>query len=247
MMRKALMALILMGIMGGQALSSGVLSAHAQDGRSQGNGSPVLERLRARILDGQVFKASFRSEYIDSFTQDTTLVEGTLWLGSEGYRVETDQQTLVVAGRESRVWDPARNRLIVSDYRPEDDDFAPSVVLGGVEDGMRASESPLGRGVAIDLVSDDPFATLSRIRLEVERGDLPVRAVSTDQADNRTVTRLIGSVWLMRGAGGRGGAPQGLFTLVPPAGADVVDLRESGAHVPDSTPEGVFTLDAASR
>lgn len=200
--------------------------------RVSGQDSPALERMRDRISMGQVYHARFESVYFDSFTLDSSVVQGTLWLGEEGYRVETDQQTLVVAGAVSRVWDADRNRVILSDYREEEDDFAPSVVLSGQDDDMQSSEVRIAGGVAVELASKDPYANLREIRLEVRNGDLPYRATSVDPADNRTVTRLIGSVWLVPGAQGERSVPSGLFTLEIPPGAEVVDLREAPTGQP---------------
>ena len=212
-------------------LAVGVLAAAAlllgTAGSVSGQDSPTLERMRDRISMGQIYYARFESVYFDSFTLDSSVVQGTLWLGEEGYRVETAQQTLVVSGTVSQVWDADRNRVILSDYREEEDDFAPSVVLSDQDDDMLASDVRIAGGVAVELVSKDPYAKLREIRLEVRRGDLPYRATSVDPADNRTVTRLIGSSWLIPGAPGGWVVPTGLFTLEIPPGAEVVDLREA--------------------
>jgi outer membrane lipoprotein-sorting protein len=201
-------------------------------GSVSGQDSPTLERMRDRISMGQIYHARFESVYFDSFTLDSSVVQGTLWLGEEGYRVETDQQTLVVSGSVSRVWDADRNRVILSDYREEEDDFAPSVVLSDQDDDMQARDVRIAGGVAVELVSKDPYANLREIRLEVRNGDLPYRATSVDPAENRTVTRLIGSAWLMPGAPGGKAVPSGLFSLEIPPGAEVVDLRETPAAGP---------------
>lgn len=179
--------------------------------------TPQFDQLRSLFDDGMIFEASFVHEYQDSYTGEQTRNEGTIWIGRESYRVEGSDQVMVVDGEISRVYDRARNRLLISTYEEEEDDFAPSRMLQGVDESYRVSEEQQGRFLVITLRSDDPFAIFGSVEITLNGEGVPLSIHAVDQAENNLITEF---------RNGRFREPSyRLFELEVPESAERVDLR----------------------
>ncbi|NBV31848.1 MAG: hypothetical protein EBR93_04870 [Bacteroidetes bacterium] len=89
--------------------------------------SETLDALRTRLtVQNEVMSVSFRTLFVDSFTGDYSELSGTAWIAENQYKVETEDRFLWVKDSVSTLWDPAQNRVVISDYVPEEDDFAPA-------------------------------------------------------------------------------------------------------------------------
>src|SRR5690554_6151793 len=91
--------------------------------------TPEFDKLKARFESGKIFEARFDHEFTDSYTGEVLVSAGKIWIGASAYRLESETQDLVVDGETSKVYDANRNRVIIDEYIPEDDDFAPSRLL----------------------------------------------------------------------------------------------------------------------
>jgi outer membrane lipoprotein-sorting protein len=202
--------------------------------------APGLQPLRERIRGGGILRARFESRYTDGFTSESSSRSGRLWLADGAYRIETDDQVLVVKDRVSTVLDRTENRFLISDYDPEEDDFAPSRFLDASET-MTETQSRSGRRTVVTLSSEDPFALWLEIRIVLDARGLPVTISGRDQGDNLIDTELSDVEWLADVVNGGGAVPPGsgagepatrsahasLFTLTPPEGMEIIDLRAS--------------------
>lgn len=190
-------------------LAAGI-PAHAQQ--------TTFEELISRFENGQVFYAKFTYEQTDSYTGETNSREGTLWVADEEYKVESNRQTIVVDGDYSRVYDENRNRVIVSNYEPAEDDFAPSRFLSGVDSTYTVTEQRIeGENTIITLESQDPFAVFTRVEITLGPGLIPLEIFTVDQVDTRATTVFqSGSFKAER---------EGLFEMEYPHDAEIVDLR----------------------
>ena len=186
--------------------------------------SPVLaqqsafDKLKQRFDEGEIFHAEFQHQYIDSYTQDTVSNKGSIWVGEDKYKVRTQNQSVVVDGQTSMVFDDSRNRVILSKYEPTEDDFAPSRILNGADStyAIESQERHDGK-VFINLVSEDPFAVFQMVEITLNADLMPLRIFAKDQADNLITTSF---------KEGRFIAPeQGMFNLDYPEGAEIVDMR----------------------
>lgn len=186
-------------------------SAAAQD-------TPIFDQLKSAFEDGQIFHAEFSHRYEDSFTGETQESEGVIWIGSEQYKIEGTDQIMVVDGDISRVYDGAKNRIIISDYIEEEDDFAPSRMLQGVDDTYSVSETSLDEGrTEIILESDDPFSIFETVTIMLDSSGNPEEIRAFDQAENLLVTTFSNGEFKE--------ASEGLFDLETPDNAELIDLR----------------------
>ena len=220
---------------------------------TQNQSTPVLDQLRARFKRGERFEADFRHRFEDRFTGDVQVYRGRIFVTENSYMVTAEGRRLVADSVASYVYEEERNRLIISDYIEEEDEFAPSRILKGMDETYVITESAVeGEATRVDItfVSDDPFALYpeATLRLRLHRttgaagqsgesrhkntdGVIPISVEATDAADNYLQIQF----------------EQGQFTSGPitkemlnvPADAEIIDLREEPGDTPEITPEEV--------
>jgi len=179
----------------------------------------TLEQLRSKFDNEQVFISEFQHSYLDSYTQESTNSIGEFWINFDNYKLTGEQQTIVVDGKLSRVYDANRNRVIISDYEPDDDDFGVlSRMLSGEDDSYTSTESELDNGhTLISLVTDDDFATYLSVEIEVDENLQPLKITAYDIADNIIITTFENGVFMQ--------ADSSFFEFTHPEDAEIVDMR----------------------
>lgn len=174
--------------------------------------------LKQTFEDGAIFKADFHHQTIDSYTQDTVASNGQIWVGRQEYKVQAGHQTVVVDGKISKVYDRQKNRVIISKYVPEDDDFAPSRILNGVDSTFVVQkEEKQNSEVYIQLTSDDSFAIYQEVEIFLSAKLIPQKIVAVDPADNIITTTFSDGIFIDK--------KDVLFSLEYPQNAEVVDMR----------------------
>ena len=176
-----------------------------------------ITELRARFDSGDAFTAFMSHEYVDSFTSDTVVTTGTIWIGTVSYKVVTDQQLVTVNGSVSQVYNRPQNKLIISYYDPEEDDFAPSRFLAGTQERYVVQEEDGDDDTIITLTSDDPFEMFRMVRIYLTENGIPWLITGVDQTDNEFSTRFESGVFIP--------ATEDLFDISWPGSAEIVDLR----------------------
>lgn len=175
-----------------------------------------FDQLKERFESGEVFVADFRHTYTDSYTNESSSSEGKIWIDKVRYKLNSGNQTIVVDGETSRVYDSERNRVIIDLYEPEDDDFAPSRMLSGIDSTYTVHEGKQGSKFIIKLVSNDDFAVFSKVEIVLDTQLRPQRITAWDISDNKVVTTF---------SNGRFFEPEsGLFQLEYPEDAEIVDM-----------------------
>ena len=174
--------------------------------------------LKETFEDGSIFMADFYHQTVDSYTQDTVASDGRIWVGGQKYRVEAGNKSVVVDGETSMVYDEDRNRVIISKYEPEDDDFAPSRILNGVDSTFTVqTQEKRGDQIYILLSSDDPFAIYQEVEIFLSNGLVPKKIKAVDPADN-VITTTFSEGEFMK-------PEEEMFTLSYPESAEKVDMR----------------------
>lgn len=178
--------------------------------------TPNFDQLKNRFEAGEVFAAEFNHTYSDSYTGESTSNSGRIWIDQVRYKLQSDNQTIVVDGETSRVYDLNRNRVIIDLYDPDDDDFAPSRMLSGIDSTYAVSEQKQGGQTLIKLTSDDDFAVFAEVEIILDSGLRPQKITAWDISDNEVVTTF---------KNGRFYEPEpGLFKLDYPEDAEIVDM-----------------------
>ena len=177
-----------------------------------------FEQLRAKFSNGEVFHATFEHTYIDAYTEETTKSEGSIWINEVGYKLTSEEQTIVVDGELSTVYDAARNRVIISEYEADEDDFAPSRMLSGLDETYIASEKTLANGhTQVTLETDDDFAVFVSIEIELDPQLKPLKITAYDIADNIIITTFSRGEFKT--------SSSGIFELDYPEDAEIIDMR----------------------
>lgn len=178
----------------------------------------AFTQLKQKFEQGAIFNADFQHQSVDSYTQDTVASDGQIWVGEQHYKVHSKSQTVVVDGQESRVYDDGRNRLIISKYEPEDDDFAPSRILNGVDSTFTVkTQEERDEQTYILLESDDPFAIYKKVEIYLDSELIPQKIEAVDPSDNIITTTF--------NAGKFVNQDDKMFKLDYPESAEVVDMR----------------------
>lgn len=154
--------------------------------------TPAFDSLKQLFETGLVFNSTFVHEYNDTFTGEQQRTEGTIWVGKDQYKMISGSNIMVVDGEISRVYDSTRNRVIISDYEEEEDDFAPSRMLQGVDDTYSVTEYRHSNGITeILLSSNDPFAIFIQVTIFLDEEGIPMRIEAIDQVENELTTFFI--------------------------------------------------------
>lgn len=181
--------------------------------------SPALARLRQEFAREIMFRAELSHFFTDSFSGETTEVYGTIWFARDGYRIETPDQVIVVSGDVSTVLNIRQNRLILSHYDAEEDEFAPSRFFSRENDNYVSTDRTNPDGsTTIHITSDDPFDLFQHVEIRLNRDGNPVQIEAVDQMENTIRTMFRFGRFLPFDAN--------QFTLTPPQGAEIVDLRD---------------------
>jgi outer membrane lipoprotein-sorting protein len=181
--------------------------------------SDALKTLQSKFQSGGVFRAEMDHSYRDSFTGETTVTRGTIWLAKDGYKVETADQTILVHKGISRVYNRSRKQLILSNYHPEEDDFAPSRFFDNDGSAFTATDRVVEGRTQIQIKFTDPFDLLRSATIQIGAGGMPLSISAEDQADNRMTTRF---------TSGRFQADSiGVFRIDLPSGIERIDLRDN--------------------
>lgn len=185
---------------------------------AQQSDTPAFDRVKQLFEEGKVFTAQFSHEYNDSFTGESQRTDGQIWIGKNRYKIEGDLQQVVVDGDFSTVYDGSKNRVIISDYVEEEDDFAPSRMLQGVQDDFTAREELLSSGeTKITLTSTDVFSVFFEVFIYVSADGIPLRIEAIDQADNELLTGFENGRFIDE--------TEDLFEVKVPENAELIDLR----------------------
>lgn len=187
--------------------------------QAQTSGSQIaFEELTQKFEDGRVFHADFTHTYVDSYTGNTSTQSGEIWIGKESYKIVTPSQLVAVNGEISRVYDNERNRLIISEYVPEEDDFAPSRILNGVDSTYTIDQQQeIEENQIIKLSSDDPFALFRDVEIILNENGVPEKIFVIDTADNEITTTFSKGAFINR--------QPDMFEITYPENAEIIDMR----------------------
>ncbi|MDZ7680892.1 MAG: outer membrane lipoprotein carrier protein LolA [Fodinibius sp.] len=179
--------------------------------------TPFAE-LKQKFEQGAIFNADFRHQSVDSYTQDTSASSGRIWVGERKYKVRAKNQLVVVDGQTSMVYDDNRNRVILSKYVPEEDDFAPSRILNGVDSTFTVEQQKeQGSQIYIRLSSDDPFAIYKKVEIYLSKALVPQKIRAVDPVDNVITTSFSNGQFIE--------SKDSMFSLKYPDSAEIVDMR----------------------
>jgi len=180
--------------------------------------TPALSALKSRFNTGSMYRADLSHQFTDAYTGETTSSFGTIWFTSEAYKIDTPDQLILVSNRISTVFNKRQKRVILSTYSPDEDDFAPSRYFSGGAGLYESSEERNTDGsTTIIIRSTDPFEQFTEVKIRVSRDGSPTQIDAIDQMDNtiRTTFRF----------GRFESVVDGLFEFKPPAGTEIVDMR----------------------
>ncbi len=191
-----------------------IMAASAIDNTDSG-----LDRVRELFDEGKILHARMTHELFDSYTGERQVVQGVLWISKEKYKIRTDQQTVLVDGKTSMVYNKRQNKLIISEYEPEEDDFAPSRFFSDTDEIFHLADVRNEGDITTFLLrSDDPFEIFTEVSIHLKPDLTPHRIDAIDQMDNYLSTSFFDAQYLEYS--------ESLFVLHYPDSAEIIDLRK---------------------
>lgn len=181
--------------------------------------TPALSTLKKRFNDGVMYRADLSHQFTDAYTGETTSSYGSIWITRDSYKIDTPDQIIIVDNLVSTVYNKKQNRVIYSNYSPEEDDFAPSRYFAGAAGEYESKETANSDGsTTITITTADAFEQFKEVVIRVSRNGTPTQIDAIDQMDNtiKTTFRF----------GRFESSDQSIFAFQPPVGAEVVDMRE---------------------
>ena len=158
-------------------------------------------------------------ELIDSYTGETQVISGELWISRDKYKIRADRQVVLVDGEISMVYNERQNKLIISEYEPEEDDFAPSRFFSDTDELFRVDEiNTEGDQTEIVLRPDDPFEIFTEVFIRLNADLTPDEIRAIDQMENHLITRFAEAHYMDYSAA--------VFVLEYPENAEIIDLRK---------------------
>lgn len=181
--------------------------------------SPVLSALKKRFNDGAMYRADLSHQITDAYTGETTSSYGSIWFTRDSYKIDTPDQVIIVDNLVSTVYNKQQNRVIYSNYDPEEDDFAPSKYFsGGAGDYLSKEESNTDGSTTILITSTDAFDQFKEVSIRVSRNGIPTQIDAIDQMDNSIKTTFRFGRFETE--------DRSIFAFQPPKNAEIVDMRE---------------------
>lgn len=155
-------------------------------------GDNELEQVRHLFQEGKVLQAEMTHVFTDAYTGETQIITGQLWISGDKYKIRTENQIVLVDGTVSKVYNEQQNKLVVSQYEPEEDEFAPSRFFSGTDDIFIISDVTRRDDIIrFTLVSEDPFEIFTKVTIILNTDLAPLEITAIDQMENelRTIFR----------------------------------------------------------
>ncbi len=180
--------------------------------------TPVFNQLKTKFDNEMVLQSDFEHRFTDSYTGELLTTTGQIFIRSNAYKLLSENQSLVVDGETSTVYDATKNRVIISFYDESEDDFAPSRTLNGVDSTYSITEEREKNKITrIVMTTDDDFAIFPEIQIWVDENIIPRQILATDAADNQILTLFRNPVFVP--------AATVSFQVEYPEDADIIDMR----------------------
>lgn len=180
-------------------------------------GDHELEQIRLVFQEGKVLHSEMTHIFTDAYTGEIQVITGQLWISGAKYKIMTDNQIVLVDGTVSKVYNEQQNKLVVSLYEPDEDEFAPSRFFSGTDEIFKVAEvTRKGDTVHYTLVSEDPFEIFTKVRIILNTDLAPLEITAVDQMENEFRTIFSNARFQEYSAN--------LFVLDFPEDAEVIDM-----------------------
>jgi outer membrane lipoprotein-sorting protein len=180
--------------------------------------TPVFDKLKTKFDNDLVLQSDFEHRFTDSYTGEVLVSSGQIFIQNNAYKLLSEEQSLVVDGETSTVYDASKNRVIISFYDEAEDDFAPSRTLNGVDSTYTIREEREKNNITrVVMTTEDDFAIFPEIQIWIDGNGIPRQILATDAAENQILTLFRNPVFVP--------AATVSFELSYPEDAEIIDMR----------------------
>jgi len=180
-----------------------------------------MKRLKDKFEEVEAFSATFRQALDTEFSASESIVEGTIILSKEKYRIETNGQTVVTDGETVWVYVLADQQVIVSDFFEDEGSFSPGHFLDERADRYDASlaDEKSADSHVVLLSARSPDTYIESAKLWIDKEESTISRIDVIDVNGASIRFEMSNIDL---------APDiddNTFKFHPPEGVDVVDLR----------------------
>lgn len=140
------------------------------------------------------------------------------------YRIESEHQTIVTDGSTVWAYSAANNQVIIDKHKENQNSITPEQFLLNLPANYYTSligkeKNKNGDLVALKLIPKDDRSFVKSVKISVEEQNWTVRTIVVVDVNETETSYTIKDIKLNTNVKDK------IFTFVPPAGAEVVDLR----------------------
>ncbi len=186
----------------------------------------VTERMQRRYEMIDDATAQFTQHVKFGFSNIEQTFSGILTMKKPNkYRIESEHQTLVTDGETVWAYSPVNSQVVVDKYKENRNSISPEQFILNLPDNYYATILGTEKGAeakvfTLKLVPKDDRSFVRSVKIWVEDGTWEIRKVSVNDVNDTETTYTIKDLKLNTNPRDKS------FTFSPPAGTEVVDLRQ---------------------
>ena len=187
------------------------------------NGSAVLQDVQERYDTVAGMEATFTQTVTSPFRDDSTRLEGRLFVRGDMYRIETVEQTLITDGTTSWIYTPADSQVVVNDAASSKMALSPETFFTDYAaryrvDSLRPAGPTADAEQILALTPSSPDAAFGSVTLWV-RPDRVITRLQVTDSGGSTITVRLRNIRL------NPTLARERFSFEPPPDVEVIDLR----------------------
>jgi outer membrane lipoprotein carrier protein len=187
------------------------------------DGSAVLAEVQERYDAVTSMEAAFTQTVTSPFRDDSTRLEGRLFVRGEMYRIETVEQTLITDGTTSWIYTPADSQVVVNDAASSKMALSPETFFADYAaryrvDSLRPAGPDADAEQILALTPSSPDAAFGSVTLWV-RPDRVISRLQVTDSGGSTITIRLRTIRL------NPTLARERFSFEPPPTVEVIDLR----------------------
>lgn len=186
----------------------------------------VTEKMQSRYEMIDDATATFTKHVKLGFSEIEQTYSGTVMIKKPTkVRLETENETIVTDGVTVWLYSPANNQVIIDKYKENQNSISPENFLLNLPQNYYATLLGIGKDrngptATVKLVPKDDRSFVKSVKIVVDQGTWNVRTITILDVNDTETTYTVGDLKLNTNLSDK------TFVFTPPAGVEVVDLRQ---------------------
>ena len=182
--------------------------------------SQDFEALRALVESEHGISARFTYTISSPFLDESEVARGTFYMRGSQYRVETDTEIILSHGQDTYIYRQPENQVVITS---EDPSFSPVALFGEFDRYYEVTSvdrpGTSASSIRVHLQPLQPDAPVTSVTLWMRVRDHMITRIQAIDGNDTTMDFELSTIRL------RPSLEAGLFDLVWPESAEIIDLR----------------------